>query len=134
MEHLLQTVWCTLRPSTIHGIGVFALRDIPAGTKAIWEYDTIEVVTLTEQEMRTLPEEIAEEILARTIFVEREQLSFLDPNSTTNYRSYMNHSKKPNTDGIYTKRYIAKGEELTEDYTTMGNWHRITLDYMSAVV
>ena len=134
MQHLLHTIWCTLKPSAIHGVGVFALRDIPAGTKVIWEYDTIEVSTLSEEDMRALPVEITEEILARTIFIKGESLSFLDPNSTTNYRSYMNHNKEPNTDGVYTTRAVAKGEELTEDYTTMGNWHRITQEYMSSVV
>lgn len=134
MDWLLQTVWCTLKPSPIHGVGVFALRDIPAGTKVIWEYDTIEVVTLTETELAALPKQIAGEILARTIFIEGEPLSFLDPNSTTNYRSYMNHSATPNTDGVHTNRDIAEGEELTEDYKSMGNWHRVTMDYMNRVV
>ncbi len=134
MDNFLNTVWCTLKPSSIHGVGVFALRDTPAGTQVIWQYDTVEAPTLTETEFQSLPVEIAEEILARTIFIEGEPLTFLDPNSTTNYRSYMNHSDTPNTDGLKAMRDIAKGEELTEDYKTMGNWHRLTQDFMNNVV
>jgi len=133
MNHLLATVWCTLKPSAIHGIGVFALRDIPAGTKVIWEYDTIETVTLTEAELNELPEPIKREILSRTIFIKGEPLCFLDPNCVTNYRSYMNHSGTPNTDGIYALRDIRAGEELTEDYRTMGDWHSLTLQAMGVV-
>ncbi len=131
---LLDTVWCTLKPSNVHGIGVFALRDIPKGTKVIWEYDTVEEVTLTEDEFKSLPKPIQEEILHRTIFEEGQPLTFLDPNCATNYRSYMNHSSTPNTNGIYALIDIKQGEELTEDYTTMGVWHQLTKDFMLNVV
>jgi len=134
MNHLVRTVWCTLKPSPIHGIGVFAIRDIPQGTKVIWEYDTVEVVTLSKADFTTLPVEIQTEILHRTVFVEGEPLTFLDPNCVTNYRSYMNHSATPNTDGIHSLRDIKKGEELTEDYTTMGDWHQLTRDFMLGVI
>ena len=131
---LTNTVWLTLKPSPIAGIGVFALRDIPKGTKVIWQYDTIETVTLTESEFTTLPIEIQEEILHRVIFRRNERLSFLDPNCVTDYRSYMNHSHTPNTDGITTLVAIRKGEELTEDYKTMGYWHDLTIRHMVGVV
>ena len=131
---LQDTVWLTLKPSPIAGIGVFAIRDIPPGTKVIWEYDTVETESLTMLEFELLPTEIQEEILHRTIFVKNEPIEFLSPNCATNYRSYMNHSKTPNTDGITTLVAIKKGEELTEDYKTMGNWHRLTIQHMVDVV
>lgn len=131
---LIETVWCTLKPSPIHGTGVFALRDIPKGTKVIWEYADVGVLTLSLQEFKELPIEIQNEILARTIFIEGEPLSFLDPNCVTNYRSYMNHSYTPNTDGIHAIVEILKGEELTENYQTMGNWHLLTQAFMCTVV
>lgn len=134
MKHLLYTVWCTLKPSAIHGIGVFALRDIPKGTQVIWEYDMVETVSITEDDFVKLPQAIQEEILQRTIFIENEPLHFLDPNSITNYRSYMNHSNTPNTDGKIAVVDIKAGEELTEDYRIMGNWHHLTQDFMQNVV
>ena len=131
---LTETVWLTLKPSPIAGIGVFAIRDIPPSTKVIWEYDTVETESLTEQEFELLPVEIQEEILQRTIFVKDEPIEFLNPNCATSYRSYMNHSDTPNTDGITTLVAIKKGEELTEDYKTMGDWHRLTIQHMVDVV
>jgi SET domain-containing protein len=134
MNLLPETVWLTLKPSAIEGIGVFALRDIPKGTKVVWEYDTVETVTLSEVEFKALPIEIQTEIQHRTIFEEGQPLTFLDPNCVTNYRSYMNHSNEPNTDGIHTLRDIKAGEEITEDYTSMGVWHSLTKDFMKNVV
>lgn len=134
MTHLEKTVWLTLKPSPIHGIGVFALRDIPRDTKVIWEYDTVEVCTLDQGALNALPIEILNEILSRVIFVKGEPLSFLDPNCVTNYRSYMNHSRGPNTDGISTLVDIKKDTELTEDYTQMGNWHDLTKTFMGNVL
>ncbi len=130
MDTLLATVFCTLKPSPIHGIGVFALRDIPAGTKVIWEYADVGIATLYEDEFAQLPTAIANEILNKTIFVEGELLSFIDPNSVSNYRSYMNHSDTPNTDGITATRDIKEGEEITEDYRAMGTPHRLTRAHM----
>lgn len=130
MKWLLETVWCTLKPSPIHGVGVFAIRDTPKGTKVIWEYDTVETVTLSEIEFILLPIEIKEEILSRTIFVKDEPLCFLDLNCAVNYRSYMNHSDTPNTDGVTALRDIQKGEEITESYADMGEWHKFTKDFM----
>ena len=31
LKHLRENVYCRLAPSTVHGVGVFAVRDIPAG-------------------------------------------------------------------------------------------------------
>jgi len=131
MNHFTQTVWCTLKPSPIHGIGVYAIRDIPQGVKVIWQYDTIGTCTLTEEEFLLLPKEIQTEILHRTIFIDGEPLTFLDPNCVTDYRSYMNHSDAPNTDGISTTREVKAGEELTENYHTMGDWHTLTRKHIS---
>lgn len=130
MDTLLATVFCTLKPSPIHGIGVFALRDIPAGTKVIWEYADVGICTLYEDEFAQLPKGITNEILDKTIFIEGELLSFIDPNSVCNYRSYMNHSDTPNTDGITAIRDIKEGEEITEDYRAMGKPHRLTRTHM----
>jgi len=134
MNHLLQTVFCTLKPSSIHGVGVFAIRDIPKGTQVIFEYERVETVELTEQEFESLPIEIQEEILPRTIFIKDEPLIFLDPNSAADFRSFMNHSDNPNTNGKVALRDIAKGEELTENYKDMGEWHRLTSEFMFGVI
>lgn len=119
-----------LKPSPIHGIGVFALKDYAKGEQVIFQYDTIVAHQLTEDAFRALPPYMQSEILDRTVFIEGEPLSFLDPNSEVDYRAFMNHSDTPNTDGIYAIRDINAGEEVTEDYRTMGAPHQLTREHM----
>ncbi len=123
-------LYCTLKSSPIHGIGVFALTDIPKGTKVLYQYDTIVTHDLDESEFRALPTHVQRSVLDKTVFIEGERFSFLDPHSATDFRSYMNHSDTPNTDGIHALRFIKEGEELTEDYRTMGPVHPLSKLHM----
>lgn len=131
---LNNTVWCTLAPSPIHGVGVFAIRPIPKGT----EYtdhtnetlDAIETYELTPDEFATIDPAIQRLILDRTIFTEH-LLRFTSPNTDAVLRSFMNHSDTPNTDGIRTLRDILPGEELTEDFRTLADTpHKLTKLHM----
>ena len=36
LSELSNNTWVMIKPSGIHGIGVFAVRDIPAGCREIW--------------------------------------------------------------------------------------------------
>lgn len=133
VEHLNNTVYCTIKPSPIHGIGVFAIRDIPKGTAFAEESPEIVCASLTEDEFDRLLPEVQHEILEHTVFIENEPLVFISPNSACNFRSYMNHADEPNTDGHVALRDITKGEELTEDFRTMGPVHPITKRHMQFI-
>lgn len=133
VEHLNKTVNCTLKPSPIHGVGVFAIRDIPQGTCIAEESPEIECVILSEDEFSRLMPEVQHEVLEHTVFIEGEPIAFISPNSACNFRSYLNHSDEPNTDGRYALRDIKKGEELTEDFKTMGPVHPMTKQHMKFV-
>ncbi len=102
-------VWCALAPSRIHGIGVFAIRDIPKGTELAGgelEYPTEDFVLL---EIRAIVQD------------HHSLLEFADsipnPNYDAHLQCFMNHSATPNSDGRSALRDIRKGEEITEDYT-----------------
>jgi hypothetical protein len=53
---LVKTVVTT---STIHGKGIFAAQDIPKGT-LIWEYDSVNDLTLTEHQHQCLANTIGD--------------------------------------------------------------------------
>lgn len=103
-----------VRPSRIHGRGVFALRAIPAKTK-IGEL-TGEIITIREARRRAKGMEVV-------TIVEFEDDKALDA-STDRCLRYINHSCGPNTYmrrinhrvEFYTLRRIGAGEELTCDY------------------
>lgn len=106
-----------LSNSSIHGIGIFADEDIPAGTQ-IWVHD--------DRFDRAIPESLRDEVPELTA-------EFIDiycyPSQKypghyileTDNGRFMNHDENPNTDFNtpgkgFAKRLIKKGEEIICDY------------------
>ncbi len=127
--YLNRTVYCKLGPSKIHGVGVFAIRDIPKGQQ-LTDYTLDDVVN--EKEYETLSMSLAEFtyvlpsiqalILDRlTLDKERnkEIIYCISPNRDQILQSFMNHSNTPNSDGNFALRDIKAGEEVTEDFNTL---------------
>lgn len=108
-QHLEETVWCTLAPSKIHGVGVFAVRDIPRGQK-LYLQGTGEEFTWSDH----IKEPFKTLILSRW----PERKTFLHPHSDAWFLSFMNHSRAPNYDheSDVALEAIHTGEEITEDY------------------
>lgn len=103
-----------LAPSTIDGIGVFALRDIPKGQKLYIDMMP-KLYNLPWDEFRNLFPEVRKELIARFPLIVKGS-AFAYP--TTRITAYMNHSETPNYDAKndVTLSDIGEGEELTEDY------------------
>ena len=131
IDKLNNSVWCTLRPSSVHGVGVFAIRDIPKGT-LLTDYTFTKAnlpqfpkrYKCTWEEFSKLLPEIQAMILDRVLFSERHNttyLSFISPNRHAVLQLFMNHSNTPNSDGIYALRDIQKDEEVTEDFAHVTN-------------
>jgi SET domain-containing protein len=116
VEHLNNTIWCKLAPSNIHGIGVFALRDIPARTAILVDTINREGINLSDDEFKQLALEIQNLLLDIRVF--NEAIGFISPNADIDYILFMNNSDNPNFDAIsgFTLRDIQKGEEITENY------------------
>lgn len=112
-------VFVRLKPSPLHGIGVFAIRDIPKGTY-VFRADKEEMVWVKASATTHLHKEVRN--LYRDFCVLREgkygcpaNFNLLTPTW------YINHSDDPNmaADGnfdLYSTRRIQKGEELTLSY------------------
>jgi len=64
-EYLTQCVMTRLRPSSVHGIGVFALRDIKAGEHVfeVWKGET-GMYIITNDEYNSLSPELKEYLFA----------------------------------------------------------------------
>jgi SET domain-containing protein len=114
--------YATLKPSGIHGIGVFAICDIPKGTKNIFSNDRSEWHKVEKKEVETLPEHVR-------ALVENHCLYDNDHYFIPSYGFkifdmvvFINHSDIPNlisvNEGEYFEalRDIVAGEELFVDY------------------
>lgn len=134
-EKLNKEVWATIKQSDIHGIGVFAIRDIPKGTNITTntlETENIDLfLPITEDDFKDIIPEIQDIILDRMLYKEDQFQFVINPNAEVMLQSFMNHSDNPNTDGKVTLRDIKKGEELTEDYTPyLQDGHKLTKEHI----
>lgn len=124
-QNLRQEVFCRLGASKIHGVGVFAIRKIPKGTNPMKETRETDFLTITKEEVDSLPKELRR--LVVDMCPETDGL-FDVPNYSLNeigVSYYLNHSASPNMatdDGgdFYALCDIEVGEELTVNYGTYG--------------
>ena len=114
-------VYARIARSRIHGVGVRAIRDIPAGT-VIFRGESERVVWLSRAAVRRLPR------FLRQLYEDFAILwdgHYGVPRSLNNLSVgwYLNHSNRPNVVADDVGRFrslrrIRKGEELTADYRT----------------
>ncbi|OGY44095.1 MAG: hypothetical protein A2729_00935 [Candidatus Buchananbacteria bacterium RIFCSPHIGHO2_01_FULL_39_14] len=122
---LVKNTDCRLRPSKISGIGVFAVRTIPAGTKLFpgvkrqaWYRFSAEEFASCDLAIKTMIDDFLVVEKDGTVLVPRFGFDGMD------LSFFLNHSKKPNVKTIdvgfnfVTLRKIKRGEELTVDYGT----------------
>lgn len=116
---------CKLRlaPSPIHGVGVFALRDIAKGE---WLYaDNMPTAyKLAYSHFGKLFPEVSALLLERWPQIVNGS-AFIYPDARM--LAYMNHSDVPNYDaGLDTAlRDIKTGEEVTEDYRQISGYNQV---------
>lgn len=114
-------VYVRLKPSKIHGVGVFALRDIPKGTY-VFHGDDSEMVWVRASAISRLSKEAKK--LYQDFCVTRDGQYGCPKNfNLLTLAWYLNHLKRPNVAAdknydFFTTRKIKRGEELTADYDT----------------
>ena len=114
-------VYCRIARSDTHGVGVRAIRDIPAKT-LVFRGESERVVWVSRAAVRRLPPAV------RALYedfgmVWGDRIGVPPSLNRLSVGWYVNHSDRPNVvageDGRFrTLRRIRKGEELTADYKT----------------
>lgn len=112
-----------LQPSPIHGVGVFAIREIKKGEK-LYADNMPEIFTLQYSEFNKLRPEVSDILLERWPLIVRGS-AFVYPDSR--YVAYMNHSDVPNYDAKEDRALtdIHVGEEVTEDYRKIEDYQKV---------
>ena len=108
-----------VRPAPAHGLGVFATRDIPAGTR-VAEY-TGDRISHAEA-ARRYDDEGMEDV--HTLLYTVDRRTVIDGATGDGVARYVNHSCEPNCDAfledgrifLETIRPVTTGTELTYDY------------------
>jgi SET domain-containing protein len=122
LHELSNNTWIMIKPSGTHGIGVFAVKDIPKGCREMFSKAMGEWATISRKEIDELPPH-AKDIVENYCLYDEENyfvpaLGF----KMMDLSLFINHSDTPNiisvNDGEYfeTIKEIKKGEELFVDY------------------
>jgi SET domain-containing protein len=118
-------VYARLRPSKIHGIGVFAIRTIDKGV-FIFTGDENPIVWINKADLGNLPLEIEKLYQDFAVIKNNDTLYGCPKNfNVLTVGWYLNHSEDPNVGckieedyEFYALRDIKPDEELTVDYRT----------------
>ena len=122
LRELADHTYITIKPSLVHGIGVFALQDIPKGCREIFSRNVGEWIKLPIAEVEALPEHSRNLVETYCLF-DNEHYYVPDYGfKVMDLVNYLNHSSEPNivsiNDGVEFEalRDIKAGEELFVDY------------------
>ncbi len=125
LKDLHQDTYVMIKPSPLHGIGVFAIRDIPKGTRDLFSQGVGEWIKLTIAEVEALPKHSRDLVENHCLFDEDHYYVPDYGFKLVDLVVYLNHSDTPNVisfnEGEYFEatRDIAAGEELLVDYGTI---------------
>ena len=125
LKQLAEATYVMIKASPVHGIGVFAIRDIPKGTQDIFSQGVGEWIEVSKEEVEALPKHSRDLVENHCLFDEQ---SYFIPDygfKLVDLVIYLNHSDTPNVVSINDGerfeaiRDIACGEELFVDYGTI---------------
>ncbi len=122
LRELSSETFVALKPSTVHGIGVFAITDIPKGCRAIFSRNEGNWIRLPIHEVEKLP--VHSRSLVETYCLYDDEDYFVPDYGfkIMDLVNYLNHSSAPNiisvNDGEYFEAIvdISAGSELFVDY------------------
>ncbi len=125
IQHLQNNTYVRLKPSGIHGVGVFAIREIPKGCDSFFSTVQDEWIYLSYTEVGQLPIAIQNLIETYCLFDDNGYFVPSHGFEKMDLSLFLNHSDRPNVASIEDgERFIAlmdikEGEELFVDYGTI---------------
>ncbi|MCR6718864.1 MAG: SET domain-containing protein [Chitinophagaceae bacterium] len=122
LRQLASDTWVALQPSPIHGIGVFAIRDIPKGCRTIFSEGVGEWIRLPIKDVEQLPDHSRNLVETYCLYDENDYFVPTYGFKLMDLVLYLNHSSTPNIrsvdDGAFFEALadIKAGTELLVNY------------------
>lgn len=122
LRQLASDTWVALQPSPIHGIGVFAIRDIPKGCRTIFSEGVGEWIRLPIKDVEQLPDHSRNLVETYCLYDENDYFVPSYGFKLMDLVLYLNHSSTPNIrsvdDGAFFEALadIKAGTELLVNY------------------
>jgi SET domain-containing protein len=122
LHELKHDTWVMMKPSPIHGNGVFALREIPKGQRGIFSKNIGEWIKVERSEVEALPQHSID--LVENFCLYDEEFYYIPDYGfkVMDIVNFLNHSETPNIKSINDGEdfevlcTIHAGEELFIDY------------------
>jgi SET domain-containing protein len=125
LQQLHQHTFAMLKPSPLHGIGVFSITAIKKGERKIFSDHESEWIEISKEEVDALPQHARDLVENHCLFNETHYYVPEYGFKIFDLAVYLNHSDQPNlisiNDGEFFEaiRDIEAGEELLIDYGTI---------------
>jgi SET domain-containing protein len=125
LQQLHQHTFAMLKPSPLHGIGVFSITAIKKGERKIFSDHESEWIEISKEEVDALPQHARDLVENHCLFNETHYYVPEYGFKIFDLVVYLNHSDQPNlisiNDGEFFEaiRDIEAGEELLIDYGTI---------------
>ena len=122
LKELSQDTYVALKPSAVHGIGVFAIADIPKGCRNLFSKNVGDWIKLPISDVEKLPEHSRSLIETYCLYDEEHYFVPDYGFKVMDLVNYLNHSSVPNVisvnDGEYFEALvdIPAGTELMINY------------------
>jgi SET domain-containing protein len=127
----LRQAYVKVAPSPIHGVGLFAIRDIPKGTDIMhFDYKNCPCIHIKKKVLKDkIPKEVYSQLIKNWAQTKDTVLVPLDFRNQLHFTNFLNHSENPNIrfdNGRYLSiRKIQKDEEIlismtAQDYNPEG--------------
>jgi SET domain-containing protein len=122
LRELSEEMYAMLKASPVHGIGVFAMQDIPKGCRTIFSKNVGEWIKLPIADVEKLPDHSRNLVETYCLYDEEHYYVPDYGFKVMDMVNYLNHSSTPNiisvNDGEYFEALtdIAAGEELLVNY------------------
>ena len=136
LKNLQNDIYCRIKPSKKHGVGVFAIKDIPKNTNPFkttyGNCSTNRYINIKSDELKNIPDNVIK-ILDDFIGIDDNKTYSIPIGgmNTLDISFYMNHAKNNNIDIINNKKctftifktnkVIKKGSELFINYNKFEN-------------
>jgi SET domain-containing protein len=132
LQELSQDTYVTLKPSPVHGIGVFALRNIPKGCRDIFSKHVGEWIKVPITDVEQLPDYSRN--LVETYCLYDEENYFVPDYGfkVVDIVNYLNHSPRANIMSVNHGEYFEALEDIpagTELLVNYGHIVNVAGDY-----
>ena len=122
LSELAQETYVALQPSPVHGIGVFAIRDIPKGNRTMFSKENGDWTKVPFEQVESLPEHSKRLIETYCIFDEESYYIEKTGFKKMDLINFLNHSDSPNLGLIKGEFFetladVKCGDELFINYS-----------------